>query len=225
MFQKLSSHALRASTALAALCLLTAAKGNGCGGEVIAPEPEPKPPAHCPEGTYEDWICQEMGYDCGSEDDCTMPPPAECERVCVPIDPCGDGQSKQLLCSDEYGSSGTGGCDEFGNCWSYSEPRCEEVCAPTECAYGEHLALECIYYDYGYPEGGGGEAYPGEECYGVCVPDSACPAGYHEETVCTYCDEPECWTTCVPDESVTNSVSVSVGQGGGSGGAGGARPE
>lgn len=146
------------------------------------PEPQPEPvpvpgecytmcvpDSICPEGTYEETVCQGGGYEgdpggmgeepqslCLDPEGCEEPEPPpyweECYTTCVPINNCGPGEIEEWVCETSME---------------------EGVCLDPE----------------GCPQ-------PPEECYPVCVPEEDWCGPYGE--VVEVCDEWGCWQECYP---------------------------
>ncbi|MBI4705971.1 MAG: hypothetical protein HY744_33175 [Deltaproteobacteria bacterium] len=211
-----------------AVLILTGAKGEGCGGEVIV---EPPPEPTCPAGTHIETLCDDEPTplsgsgpaDKSDDDQVTM----SCHDECVADNQCPDGYIAQETCavsSPVYCEDSLCDCPENSDCEcppSYCEPseeQCWTECVPA-CPQGSHAELVCggpvpepvsdSKCGSGSGEKGGCDEEPpapppGDDCTMQCVPDNVCPPGYQEVGVCNACEygsdycDDTCWTECVP---------------------------
>ncbi len=189
---------------LAAVMVLTGAKGQGCGG--IAPPPEVVAP-ECADGYKLEKTCSQL---CavtvepnGTETEVCEP--EICDEQCVPIDDCAPGYHLELVCGEPTDPP------QLSNCGPSETPppvpeECEAICVPDDaCPPGHHLEVICdaVASDCGE-----------SSCEEICVPDDTCDptlicgealtcvGGDLYPTTCgpANCDEPigDCEPKCDP---------------------------
>lgn len=157
----------------------------------------------CPDGTTPQMVC---GTGCGTPQPCDCPAPTMCPpgAMCPPEPAC--------------------------DCPPPPPSDCQIQCVTNSCPMGSHLETVCdpgmeppVPMDAGAPPpgmgtgmGSGTPGYPGGACHDICVPDSMCPPGTVQQTVCSGGTmdpgEPSdpadpmmptptpgaCWNECVP---------------------------
>jgi hypothetical protein len=149
----------------------------------------------CPDGFYEEWVCEGGDMPVNDQSICLdpngcPPEPGECYPMCVPVDPCGPGFHEEWACTEPVEPQMGGGMEEP----SCNDPmgcpdQCYPICVPDNpCEPGYHEEWVCgpvtmeqsICLD---PNG----CEPGpEECYPICAPDCV-----------VVCDEYNmCWEDC-----------------------------
>lgn len=150
------------------------------------------PDSICPDGTYEEWVCE------GGDDvvclglDCPEPQPREekCYPTCVP---CGPGMREEWICEvrpeplpDPMIECNDPGCDPVP-----PPEECYSTCVPIEgCEPGYHEEWICEARPYEDPN----NTPPEDVCYPICTPDNQCPPDTYPVFEC---DEYDCWETCV----------------------------
>ncbi len=206
--------------------------GGGAGEPMTTYPPEPPgecveicvPDEVCPEGTYEEIVCEGWGYGpepttpCLDPNGCQEPPPPpgeeECYSTCVPIDICPPGEVEVWVCDegDGQGGYGQGICLDPQGCQEPPPPEpgeCYPICMPQECPPGTQLDLVCDPYGcweecVGYPNECPPGTYPDFECDGygncneICWPiDAPCPPGFIPDV---QCDQYGCYEICLEPE-------------------------
>jgi hypothetical protein len=148
----------------------------------------------CPEGTFEELVCEppmtEPGFPpepgepplepqlCLDPNGCeheTPPGPGqgECQLICVPHGECLPGEHEELICDEPIEPPHNFICLDPNGCEGPPPPpepgECFSICVPDEeCGPGEIIEWVCEPVEpYDFNEG---EPPPPEECFPVCVP-------------------------------------------------------
>lgn len=212
--RSLNLRSLQGLVAVAAVFVLTGAKGNGCGGSESEPPVEPPVIVDCAEGFHLETIC---------EDSCD----GQCTEECVPDSACPEGSYEEWVCGPVALELGMPDCDPDGEGCVPPPPAPEEcwlACTPIDpCGPDAHE--EWICEGVVEPDPSDPDQPVSEACYPICVSNTVCEPGYHEEWFCDgvvdeenggggQADDPSgCYPACVPDLCPPDTYETTVCEG------------